>query len=110
MYFSQKLIATPAATREQEQQQKMMAYMMPVMFVLILKSLPAAFILYWFLQNMLMTGHQYLMMRSPLVKAAASAAAPSPGLERPKPAGPPPEAIEKLSQGTQRSKKKRKKH
>ncbi len=109
MYFSQKLIATPATTPEQEQQQKMMAYMMPVMFVFILKSLPAAFILYWFLQNILMTGHQYLMMRSPAVQAMAGTTAKS-APERPKPAGPPPEAIEKLSQGTQRAKKKRKKY
>lgn len=107
MFFSQKLIATPAATPEQQQQQKMMAYMMPVMFVLLLNSLPAAFILYWFLQNILMTGHQYLMMRSPLVKAAVGTT-PVPRAERPKPSGPPPEAIEKLSQGTRRSRRKRK--
>jgi YidC/Oxa1 family membrane protein insertase len=108
MYFSQKLIATPAATPEQQQQQKMMAYLMPVMFVLLLNSLPAAFILYWFLQNILMTGHQYLMMRAPLAKAAEGATA-GPRAERPKPAGPPPEAMAKLSQGTRRPGKKRKK-
>jgi hypothetical protein len=55
-----------------------------------------------------MTGHQYLMMRSPLVKAAVGAVlAPQP--ERPKPSGPPPEAMAKLSQGTHRPRKKRRK-
>jgi YidC/Oxa1 family membrane protein insertase len=109
MFFSQKLIATPAATPEQQQQQKMMAIVMPVMLVLILKALPAAFILYWFLQNILMTGHQYLIGRpGRLAAAAAGAGAPSPGpTPEPPAAGPPPEAMEKLSQGPRRRKKKR---
>ena len=109
MYFSQKLIAAPAATPEQEQQQKLMTYMMPVMFLFILKDLPAAFILYWFLQNILMTGHQFLMMRTSAAQVAALAG-PSSQQPRPTPPGPPPEALEKLSQGTQRAKKKRKRH
>ena len=106
MYFSQKLIATPATTPEQEQQQKLMAYMMPLMLVFILKGLPAAFILYWFLQNLLMTGHQYLIMRSRKAPAA-QAATPTPTPPR-RLAGPPPEALDKLSQGTQRPKQKKK--
>jgi YidC/Oxa1 family membrane protein insertase len=107
MYFSQKLITTPAATREQEQQQKLMAYMMPVLLVLILKGLPAAFILYWFLQNILMTGHQYLIMRGTKVLVPEAAPAGPP----PRPAGPPPEALDKLTQGTRRSgQKKKRKH
>lgn len=104
MYFSQKLITTPAATPEQEQQQKLMAYMMPVLLVLILKGLPAAFILYWFLQNILMTGHQYLIMRG----QKALAPEPAPAGPTPRPVGPPPEAIDKLSQGTRRPKQKKK--
>jgi len=103
MYFSQKLIATPAATPEQKQQQKMMAYMMPVLLVLILKGLPAAFILYWFLQNMLMTGHQYLIMRSRQVPVPAGGPPVEPGAPT---SGPPPEAIDRLSRGTRRRKKK----
>ncbi len=71
MYFSQKLMATPAATPEQQQQQKMMAYMMPVLFILIMKALPAAFIFYWLTMNILMTGHQYLILR-PQREAAGS--------------------------------------
>ena len=110
MYFSQKLIATPAATPEQQQQQKMMAYMMPVLLVFILKGLPAAFILYWFLQNMLMTGHQYLIMRSRQVPVPAGGA-PSEPHTPPEPgaptSGPPPEAIDRFSRGSRRRKKKR---
>ncbi|MFB3880154.1 MAG: YidC/Oxa1 family membrane protein insertase [Armatimonadota bacterium] len=109
MYFSQKLIAAPAATPEQEQQQKLMTYMMPVMFLFILKDLPAAFILYWFLQNILMTGHQFLMMRTSAAQVAAAATA-GPPPTRPKPAGPPPEALEKLSQGRARAKKKKRRY
>ena len=103
MYVSQKLIATPTATPEQQQQQKMMAYMMPVLLVLILKGLPAAFILYWFLQTILMTGHQYLIMRSRQVPVPAGGAPSEPVAPT---AGPPPEAIDRLSRGTRRRKKK----
>ncbi|MBN1460171.1 MAG: membrane protein insertase YidC [Armatimonadetes bacterium] len=112
MYFSQRLIATPAATPEQQQQQKLMAYMMPVMLVVILKDLPAAFILYWFLQNMLMTGHQYLIMRSqrPLAVAAATTggSADEAQVQPSEPAGPPKEAMDRITQGTGGRKKKRK--
>jgi YidC/Oxa1 family membrane protein insertase len=115
MYFSQKLIATPAATPEQQQQQKLMAYMMPVLLVVILKSLPAAFILYWFLQNILMTAHQYFIMRAGRAALPAPAGAGADRRERrgaPEPsapsAGPPPEAMERLSQGSRRRKKKKK--
>ncbi len=115
MYFSQKLIATPAATPEQQQQQKLMAYMMPVLLVVILKDLPAAFILYWFLQNILMTGHQYFIMRAGRAALPAPAGAGADrrdrrGVAEPSApsAGPPPEAMERLSQGSRRPKKKRK--
>jgi membrane protein insertase Oxa1/YidC/SpoIIIJ len=85
-----------------------MAYMMPFLLVIILKGLPAAFILYWFLQNMLMTGHQYLIMRSRQTPALEPAA-PSPPPSRP--AGPPPEAIDRISQGTRRpTPKKKRRH
>jgi len=103
MYFSQKLISTPAATPEQQQQQKLMSYLFPFMFVILLKSLPAAFILYWFLQNILMTGHQYLLLR-PQRQAALP---PTPG---PPPApGPPPEALPHAPQAGQSQRKKKKK-
>jgi len=102
MYLSQKLISAPAATPEQQQQQKLMTYMMPVLFVLIMKGFPAAFILYWFFQNILMTGHQYLIMR-PQRAAAGNGGSPAPS------GAPPAEAIEKLSQGSKAGKKKKKK-
>ncbi len=102
MYFTQKLISMPAATPEQQQQQKMMSIMMPVMMLMIMKPLPAAFILYWFLQNVLMTGHQWLIMRPHRAADAAAAAAQAP------PPPPPPEAIQRLSQGAKPAKKKRK--
>jgi len=106
MYFSQKLIATPAATPEQEQQQKLMAYMMPVLLVLILKGLPAAFILYWFLQNILMTGHQFLIIRSRAqVESVGSEPTDDGGMQT----GPPEAAIEKLTQVSRRPKKKKRK-
>ncbi len=109
MYFSQRLIATPAATPEQQQQQKLMAYMMPVLLVVILKDLPAAFILYWFLQNMLMTAHQYFIMRAGRAALPGSDATGGGAPAPPAPStGPPQEAIERLSQGSQRRKKKRK--
>jgi YidC/Oxa1 family membrane protein insertase len=104
MYFTQKLISMPATTPEQAQQQKMMAYMMPVMMLFIMKPLPAAFILYWFLQNVLMTGHQWLVMRPHrAADAAAAAAAETP------PPPPPPEAIQRLSQGAKPARKKKRK-
>jgi len=111
MYFSQKLMSTPTATPEQQQQQKLMSYMMPVLLVVIMKELPAAFILYWFLQNLLMTGHQYYILRgqrevtTPGGEPRASAGAPEPSAT---PIGPPTEAMEKLSQGGKRRKKKKK--
>jgi YidC/Oxa1 family membrane protein insertase len=101
MYFSQKMLAQPAATPEQQQQQKLMSYLMPVFLLFVLQGLPAAFILYWFLQNLLMTGHQYLMLRPQRAAAAAASAAAQ------SPLGPPPEAIRKLSQGGQRTRKKK---
>lgn len=114
MYFSQKLIASPAATPEQQQQQKLMAFMMPVLLVVILKGLPAAFILYWLLNNVLMTGHQYLIMRRRRLEDAdaagtlALAQAQPPIPSSPSPA-PPPEALDKISQGTRPRRKKKKK-
>ncbi len=108
MYFSQKLISTPAATPEQQQQQKLMAFMMPVLLVLILKALPAAFILYWFLQNILMTGHQYLITRPQRLAMAGAGGGGEPRAPAPSAPGPPTEAIDRLSRGTRRRKKKKK--
>jgi len=55
---------------------------MPVMFTFLFASLPSAFILYWFVYNILITGHQMLLMRQPLAplaeEEAEPAAAPAP--------------------------------
>jgi len=103
MYFSQKMLSQPGATPEQQQQQRLLSYFMPIFLLFVLMGLPAAFILYWFLQNILMTGHQYLMMRPQRLAAAAASAS-----RQARAASPPPEVIQKLSQGTGRPKKKRK--
>jgi len=64
LYFSQKLTTMPSADPQQQQMQRMMSLMMPVMLLLILKNASAAFILYWLAQNVLMTAHQYYIMKS----------------------------------------------
>jgi YidC/Oxa1 family membrane protein insertase len=105
MFFSQKLLATPAATPEQQKQQKLMAYMMPVMLVIILKGLPAAFILYWLVQNILMTLPRHLVMKGTRAVATPALAAPpdaAPRQAEPETtpaATPPAAAMERLSQG-----------
>jgi YidC/Oxa1 family membrane protein insertase len=112
MYFTQKLISMPAATPEQQQQQRMMSIMMPVMLLFFMKSLPAAFILYWFLQNVLMTGHQWLIMRPHREADIAAARAAATARAETKAKGealppPPPAAIERLAQGSKGTKKKK---
>lgn len=107
MFFTQKLISMPAATPEQAQQQRMMSIMMPVFLLFVMKPLPAAFILYWLLQNILMTGHQWLIMRPHRAAMAAGGGTTQPARKKP-PSSPPPEAIQRLSQGTKSPGKKRK--
>jgi YidC/Oxa1 family membrane protein insertase len=107
MFFTQKLISMPAATPEQAQQQRMMSIMMPVFLLFVMKPLPAAFILYWLLQNILMTGHQWLIMRPHRAAMAAGGGTAQPARKKP-PSPPPPAAIQRLSQGTKAPGKKRK--
>jgi len=63
MIASQKLTTMPTADPQQQQTQKMMMYMMPIMFAFMFKSFPAAFILYWLMFNVLSTVQQYYIMR-----------------------------------------------
>jgi len=70
MYLSMRLTSTPSADPQQQQMQKMMAIMMPFMFLLILRGLPSAFILYWFVLNMISTAHQAYILRQPVAAAA----------------------------------------
>jgi YidC/Oxa1 family membrane protein insertase len=76
MYISQKIsIVDPT----QAEQQKMMSYMMPIMFFFLIGYLPSAFIFYWFVFNVLQTWQQYHIIHGgpkdalPLVLAPESA-------------------------------------
>jgi YidC/Oxa1 family membrane protein insertase len=75
LYFSQKITTPPTADPQQQQMQKMMALLMPVMLFMFLKNLPAAFVLYWFAQNVLMTVNQMLYLKKnppPALQASAA--------------------------------------
>lgn len=65
MIFQSKLISAtqPPPDPEQAQMQKMMTYLMPVMFAFMFKGFPAALILYWFTFNVIYTAQQYIVMR-----------------------------------------------
>jgi len=74
---------TPAVTPEQQMQQKMMTYLMPIMMLWIMWSAPSGLLLYWFAGNVIMFGQQMLINwinksddedPSMLVKKAASEA------------------------------------
>jgi YidC/Oxa1 family membrane protein insertase len=66
MYLSMRLTTAPSMDPQQQQMQTMMAMMMPVMFLLLFRSLPSAFILYWFVLNVLSTAHQFYILRQPV--------------------------------------------
>jgi len=59
MFLQQKM--TPSSA--DEQQAKMMLYMMPVMFTFIMLYLPAGLVLYIFVNSVLSIGHQLLYNR-----------------------------------------------
>lgn len=63
MIFSTKLTTMPTADPAQQQQQKMMSWMMPIMFVMICRTFPAAFVLYWMTFNVMQTAQQLMMYR-----------------------------------------------
>jgi len=65
MIFQSKLMSMtqPPPDPEQAQMQKMMTYLMPVMFAFMFKGFPAALILYWFTFNVIYTAQQYIVMR-----------------------------------------------
>lgn len=74
MIVSQKMSVVDPS---QAQQQKMMAYTMPVLFAFIFKDFPAAFMLYWLIFNIISTTQQYFIMRQPLPANGAASAAPA---------------------------------
>lgn len=80
MIVSQKMTVMDPS---QAQQQKMMAYTMPILFAFIFKDFPAAFMLYWLTFNVISTVQQYFIMKHPLpangkavVKAGAEPSEP----------------------------------
>ncbi|NLC58182.1 MAG: membrane protein insertase YidC [Armatimonadetes bacterium] len=63
LFLSSKLTMMPTADPQQASQQRMMAYMMPVMFFWLFKGYPAGFILGWLAFNVLTTAQQWHIMR-----------------------------------------------
>ena len=64
MILSMKFTPQAATiTPEQQMQQKMMTYLMPVMMLWIMWSAPAGLLLYWFTGNIIMFGQQMFINR-----------------------------------------------
>lgn len=78
MVISQKLSVVDPT---QAEQQKMMMIMMPLMFFFLIGYLPSAFVLYWFVYNLLQTWQQYHVIHGspnvPLPETAPEPAAPT---------------------------------
>jgi len=87
MFISQKIsIVDPS----QAEQQKMMMYTMPILFAVLFRTFPAAFMLYWLIFNVMSTAQQYYIMKQPMppgngTGGAAGAKAPAPA----RPSAPP---------------------
>ncbi|HEX8637526.1 MAG TPA: membrane protein insertase YidC [Pyrinomonadaceae bacterium] len=54
---------TPTVTPEQQMQQKMMTYFMPLMMLWVMWSAPAGLLLYWFFGNVVSFGQQMIINR-----------------------------------------------
>lgn len=52
---------TPTVTPEQQMQQKMMTYLMPVMMLWVMWAAPAGLLLYWFFGNIVSFGQQMII-------------------------------------------------
>lgn len=64
MALSMKFTPTaPAVSPEQQMQQKMMTYFMPVMMLWVMWAAPAGLLLYWFFGNIVSFGQQMLINR-----------------------------------------------
>ncbi len=64
MILSMKFTPTAAVvTPEQQMQQKMMTYLMPVMMLWVMWAAPAGLLLYWFFGNIVSFGQQMLINR-----------------------------------------------
>lgn len=55
----------PGSDPSQAQQQKTMAWLMPVMFFVFFRGFPSGFLLYWMATNLLSMVQRYLIMRKP---------------------------------------------
>lgn len=64
MVLAMKFTPTaPAVTPEQQMQQKMMMYLMPVMMLWVMWTAPAGLLLYWFFGNVVSFGQQMIINR-----------------------------------------------
>jgi len=69
MVLQQKLSPQPTADPAQ---QRMMMTIMPVMFTVLFYQFPSGLVLYWLVSNLLASGHQYWITRSPAPAAEVS--------------------------------------
>ena len=65
MYFSLQITTTVATDPVQQQQQRLMSYMMPVMMFFIGQNFVSAFTLYWLGLNIFSTALRFWAMRTP---------------------------------------------
>ncbi len=87
MYISQRISVVDPA---QAEQQKIMSIMMPVMFFFIIGYLPSAFVLYWFVFNLLQTWQQYNVVHKGLREAELQKEGEQPADAAPAPRKPNP--------------------
>ena len=65
MFFSFQMTSMPSSDPLQQQQQKMMSYLMPVMMLFIGQKFISGFVLYWLGLNIFTTAIRFIAMRSP---------------------------------------------
>jgi len=65
MYFSFQMTSMPTSDPMQQQQQKLMSYMMPVLMLVISQRFISGFVLYWLGFNIFSTTIRYFVMRTP---------------------------------------------
>ncbi|MDO8682337.1 MAG: YidC/Oxa1 family membrane protein insertase [Armatimonadota bacterium] len=68
MFITQRLTVVDAT---QAEQQKIMSIMMPLMFAFFFWKFASAFLLYWLMLNIVMTAHQYYVMKAQPVAAVS---------------------------------------
>jgi len=78
MYFSMRWATVTPSDPAQAQQQKIMAFISPVMIAFIGRSWPSALILYWFSFNVFTTAQSYWLLRRYGIKGGAADAAVAP--------------------------------